>query len=168
MYKGIIFDLDETLVDTKTLKQFRDIRDWRACYSNFNLTILYDSTEKLIDACKNKGYKIGIVTMSPRPYAEKLLRHHDISYDVLIAYRDVVNKKPHPEPMMKCLEKLELDKSEIITIGDDVRDILSAKKAGIEAVGVSWGVSDKQSLLSVGALQVFDDNEELLNFLNLK
>lgn len=167
MYKGIIFDLDETLIDTTALKQYRDSRDWQTCYSNLHTTTLYEDTKKLINQCSSKDYKIGIVTMSPRPYAERLLSYHGIPYDALIAYRDVINKKPDPEPMIKCAEKLRLQNHELITVGDDIRDIISSKRAGIDAVGVNWGVGNKESLVSVGALQVFDNCKELINFLEI-
>ncbi|UOQ43392.1 HAD family hydrolase [Halobacillus salinarum] len=166
MLKGIIFDLDETLVDSTALKNFRDRRDWNSCYSSLNSSYLYKGTNDLLEFCKEKGVKIGIVTMAPRKYAYKILKFHHINYDCLIAYHDVTKRKPHSEPMIKCLEALKLKANEVISFGDDLKDLSSSLNAGIKAFGVSWGVQDRNTLLKGGAEEVFDEFEQIGKFIN--
>ncbi|TCI28209.1 HAD family hydrolase [Exiguobacterium sp. SL-10] len=164
-YKGIIFDLDETLVDTTMLTGFRESRNWPLCYTNIHRTLLYDNVDVLLQKIVDSQIKIGIVTMSPQSYAKKVLSHHNIEYDVLIAFHDVHNRKPHPEPMFKCLESLELLASEVISLGDDVKDIKSSISAGIYAIGLDSSSQRRGSLISAGAQKVFDNYYEIDEFI---
>jgi HAD superfamily hydrolase (TIGR01662 family) len=164
-FKGVILDLDETIIDTRCLKKYRDRRDWTSCYKNFQMTSLYTDVENFFDLCRNMGLKVGIVTMAPRSYAEKILKYHNIPYDSLVAYHDVIHKKPHPEPMLKCAEDLALSPFEILSIGDDVRDIVAGKAAGMHTVGVDWGVSNQQKLKLAGASSITASFQELIKLL---
>lgn len=163
--KGIIFDLDETILNTISLKTYRDKRDWNSCYNNVHLTTIYEDLSEVFIYLHNKGFKVGIVTMSPKQYATKLLAYHDIQFDCLIAYHDVTKRKPDPEPMIKCAQKLGLETNELIGIGDDKRDIISANNAGILSVGVTWGTSTVQDLEEVHADFIINNFSELLNIL---
>jgi Predicted phosphatases len=55
----------------------------------------------------------------------------NIKYDLLITSDDVKNVKPDPEPIILAIEKLNLNKDEIIGVGDSIYDILAYKKAGL-------------------------------------
>lgn len=162
MIKGIIFDLDETLIDTSFLKKFRDRRDWKSCYENKEKTMMYNDLENFLVYIERQNIKIGIVTMSPRKYAETILSYHNINYHSLIAYHDVLHRKPHPEPMIKCMERLNLKSHELIALGDDKRDIISSNEAGILSVGVTWGSSSKNDLEAVNAKLVINEFADLV------
>ncbi len=136
MINSIIFDLDNTLVDTNNLRAFRDTRNWNMCYSNVLQTNLIFNPNDL-----SKYAKIGIVTNSPRKYAIELLNYHKIHFDCLIAYHDVTRRKPHPEPFIKCLNSLSITPTESIGIGDHFNDTIAANSAAMYSIGVTWGDS---------------------------
>lgn len=46
----------------------------------------------------------------------------------------------------KFLKKEKLDKSSILYIGDEVRDVAAAKDAGIKVCAVSWGFNSEEAL----------------------
>ncbi|MEK3854064.1 HAD family hydrolase [Cytobacillus sp. FSL H8-0458] len=163
--KGIIFDLDETLIDTKSLKQFRDRGQWKSCYENVKHTIHFDNGEILLDYLSKSDLKISIVTNSPRKYAETVLKYHNISYEILVAYHDCKPRKPHPAPIFMCAEQMGHPLKNIIGIGDDIRDITAYKNAGIYAIGVSWGVSPGSDLKLAGADIVVDSQCEIIDVL---
>lgn len=147
----MIFDLDETLIDTRCLKRFRDNRDWSSCYENAINTVHYQNGEILLDFLSNSDIKVSIVTNSPRKYAEAVLRNHRINYEYLVAYHDCKPRKPDAAPILMCAEQMELPLESLIGIGDDIRDITAYKRAGIYAIGVSWGVSSEDELIRSGA-----------------
>ncbi|NHM31284.1 HAD family hydrolase [Neobacillus terrae] len=164
-FKGLIFDLDETLVNTTCLKNFRDSGNWRSCFSNIHRTELYPFVEELLTICRELKLKIGVVTMSPRNYAKQVLKHHNIKYDYLVAYRDVTRRKPDPEPMLKCASGLELNPEDILSIGDDLKDVLASKRAGMYSIGVSWGVANKDKLIANGADIVVDSFKDIFSLI---
>jgi len=96
--------------------------------------------------------RIGVVTTSPRAYAERLLSYHRLQIPVLIAYHDVTNTKPHPEPILKGAEKLGVAVSRCIHVGDQVGDIEVAIRAGAIPILVSWqGPLDSHPIRNKGA-----------------
>jgi phosphoglycolate phosphatase len=59
-------------------------------------------------------------------------------FEVLIGRENVENPKPHPEPVLKALHLMKANKENSFMIGDTCLDIISAKEAGIQAIGVKW------------------------------
>ena len=165
MYRGIIFDLDETIINSTVLKDYRNSRDWKSCYSNTHLTSIYEGLDDLQTYLRKQNLKVGIVTMSPKKYAIELLTFHSIHFDTLIAYHDVKKRKPHPEPMLKCATELGIKPNELIALGDDKRDIESANSAGITSVGVTWGCTSREELLLANPDYLIDDITEIYNLL---
>jgi predicted HAD superfamily phosphohydrolase YqeG len=47
-FKGVIFDLDETLVDTRMLASYREKQNWSLCYDNVRHTSLYENVDVLL------------------------------------------------------------------------------------------------------------------------
>src|SRR5687767_9634337 len=94
---GVLLDLDQTLVLTSDIEHLRRRRDWLAVYSSFGDTRLPPSTVEFLRDLRTIA-TTGVVTTSPRSYAERLLRHHGLDVTVLVAYHDVRQRKPHPAP----------------------------------------------------------------------
>ncbi|MBT6048132.1 MAG: HAD-IIIA family hydrolase [Candidatus Scalindua sp.] len=134
---GIIFDLDMTLVDTSLLISFRQNRQWRKVYANIPDTKIYTGIIDLLIDLKSM-YKVGIVTSSPRKYANKIIINHSIDIPILVAYHDTDFHKPSPEPILFGCHKLDCKPSEVISIGDDINDIIASNSAGATSVLVSW------------------------------
>jgi len=93
--------------------------------------------------------RLGVVTTKTAKYSVELLEHFDLMkyFEVLIGREDVKYPKPHPEPIFKALSKLEVDTNRCWMIGDTCMDMLSAKSAGVEGVGVTSGYGSKEQLL---------------------
>jgi phosphoglycolate phosphatase-like HAD superfamily hydrolase len=74
-------------------------------------------------------------------YAEKLLAHHDIPYDCLIAYHDCSPRKPHPDPVLLCLKRLSAMADGSVGIGDSSHDADAYNAAGLTAWGAGWSAA---------------------------
>ena len=168
MIKGIIFDLDMTLVDTSSVFQLRSKRKWSGVYNRLDETKLFDGISSLINNLKRK-YKIGIVTNAPRKYAEKLIDCHDLDIPVLSGYHDTKKHKPDPEPIIYGVKKLGLQPESVIYVGDEISDIYATKAANCRAVGVTWGIGSINEIdkaqpdfiaMNVSELMGWIDNNE--------
>jgi phosphoglycolate phosphatase len=91
---------------------------------------------------------LGIVTTKTGEYSKVLMEHFNIMhhFDVLIGREDVVNPKPHAEPIMKALEKLDTKNKEIWMIGDTKLDLIAAQGANVNSIGVLSGYDKAQTL----------------------
>ena len=91
---------------------------------------------------------LGVVTTKTAKYSIELLEDMGLMsyFEVLIGREDVTYPKPHPEPILKALEKLPNDTGKIWMIGDTCMDMYAAKSAKVGAIGVSCGYGTVKSL----------------------
>ncbi|GAX86945.1 phosphoglycolate phosphatase [Lebetimonas natsushimae] len=100
--------------------------------------LLPTSKEAVIEA--KKFARLGIVTTKTARYSKELLEHFGLMdyFEVLIGREDVENPKPHPEPVLKAIYLMKANKQNAFMVGDTCLDVLSAKEAGVRAIGVRW------------------------------
>lgn len=93
---------------------------------------------------------LGVVTTKTARYSEELLEHLGVMhhFKVLIGRESVTHPKPHPEPILKALQALNRPTTNTWMIGDTPMDLLSAKEAGVEGIGVLCGYSTHAELLT--------------------
>lgn len=91
---------------------------------------------------------LGIVTTKTAQYSEELLEHMGVMhyFEVLIGRESVQFPKPHPEPILKAINHLKADPSQTWMIGDTPMDLICAKEAGVQSIGVLCGYSTKVEL----------------------
>lgn len=130
----------------------------------------FDYVKDVLERLKENGIKLGVVTTKIRLTTEKGLKFVGIhSYmDAVITIDDVVNAKPHPEPVLKAMELLGADPATTMMVGDSTVDMQSAAAAGTLPVGVAWSLKGGQILRDAGAAYVIDDMRELYAFAGLE
>ena len=106
------------------------------------------------ETCKKiaaQGMKIGLVTSTPTDYISvKLIPMRKAGVEnllqVIITADDVVNKKPHAEPLIKGSQKLQVAVEQCVYVGDTRVDIRAGNAAGMRTVGVLTGFDDFKAL----------------------
>lgn len=95
--------------------------------------------------------RLGIVTTKTTKYTIPLLESMDILkyFETIIGRQDVINLKPHPEPIYKAIQMMNIDinRYNIYMIGDTKLDLISANKAGINSIGVLCGYGKYDDLV---------------------
>ncbi|WP_163707804.1 HAD family hydrolase [Mangrovibacterium lignilyticum] len=61
----------------------------------------------------------------------------DEYFDIVVAYEDVANYKPHPETFLRCAEFMGVDPAECLVFEDGILGIQAAKTAGMMVVDVT-------------------------------
>ena len=84
-----------------------------------------------------QGFNLALVTGTSRPEAQKLLPK-DLwgSFDVTVCGCDVQNGKPHPEPYLMALAKLNVKPQEAVVFENAPFGIRSAKAAGLVCIAL--------------------------------
>jgi len=128
-------------------------------------TILLKNAKEAVETA-GEFASLGIVTTKTGKYSQVLMEHFGLmdKFDVLIGREHVQNPKPHAEPILKALEKFDTDNKEIWMIGDTQMDLLSAKNAGVNSIGVLSGYG-KEETLKVFTNIIFYDSLEAVNYL---
>lgn len=99
----------------------------------------FDGALELLIHLKSKGIQTGIVSSKMHFLVERGLRVTGLLpyIDVIIGSDDVINHKPHKEPIIKALGLFD-EFDEAIYVGDHPNDILSGKAAGIKTIGMNY------------------------------
>lgn len=142
--KGIIFDLDQTLVDTRSVLEFREDRNWAKAIRNLYLTKVFPGVKEMLNKLSENNIKCGVVTSSPRKYAEAVVSHHNLEIPVLVAYQDTGRHKPFPDPILKGIASLGLQSENVISVGDVDLDIIAGKSAGAITALCRWSKKDDE------------------------
>lgn len=92
---------------------------------------------------------IGLCTNKPRGVTDAVLSALGLRsrFRVVVAGGDLPEKKPSPEPLLQIAQRLSLDPSRLVMVGDGPQDIECARRAGARSVGVLNGFSPKERLL---------------------
>lgn len=131
-----------------------------------NFEIYPDVKEVLLDL-HDKGYNLAIVTSKFKEAAWPSFTFYGLEniITVFVALDDVVNPKPHQEPVLKALSYFPSHKSAIM-IGDNQGDILSGKNAGIYSAGVSWSFKGESHLREVHPDFMLSDMKDIYRVLD--
>ncbi|MDO9267263.1 MAG: HAD family hydrolase [Sulfurimonas sp.] len=113
---------------------------------------------------------LGIVTTKTGRYSRVLMEHFGLMehFEVLIGREDVENPKPHEEPILKALEKLDTQNREIWMIGDTKLDLIAATNANVNSIAVLSGYDDLETLKKFTNVILNDALEAALYLQNRK
>jgi len=163
--KLIIWDLDETIANTRHLKKIRDNRKWDQVFKMLSSVNHFSGIIDVYQTCLLK-YKQAVVTNSPRKYATGILDKFCIEPDLLVAYHDTRKHKPDPEPFLKCFEHFSIQSNACISIGDTLKDYECSQNANCHFIGVTWGEYSKEQFENLEVKYIAKKPDDILKMIN--
>ena len=152
--------IDSSLLRAEFLQEYSD-----KCFVH---TKMIDDMKKLIDHMNNIQISWGIVTNKHSKYVNKILKGLSIDDKVacLITGDMVSEPKPSPEGLLEASKIAGINPSECIYVGDDERDIIAGRNAGMYTVAADFGFIHKEdSADSWHADKVIKKPSELINLI---
>ena len=131
-------------------------------------TRLFPGIAELVDRLEAKELPWGIVTNKAERFALPLMRQLGYSNraSCIIGGDTTGHMKPHPAPLLAAAEILACSPSTCIYVGDDERDILAGKAAGMETVAVRFGYLNGSDPDTWGADYVVNAPADILTVIN--
>ena len=125
---------------------------------------LYDDVKEGLLSLKNAGFRLAIITNKPAIFIEPILTGLGINnvFELLIGGDSLPERKPHPAPLHYALEQLKVSAQQCVMIGDSKNDILAAKAASIDSVGLTYGYNYGEDINQYQPQWCFDTFAELL------
>jgi len=102
---------------------------------------LFEGIEPLLAALEADGVRWGVVTNKPEYLARDILPQlgWEARCAVLVGGDTLAEKKPHPLPLLAAAEHIGLAPHDCVYVGDDERDIVAARAAGMPSIIALWG-----------------------------
>lgn len=126
----------------------------------------YNGIQEVLNRLKSDGMLLACVSNKNDEPAKILVDHFFPGlFDYVSGSMEGVERKPSPEPVMKCLDALGIEKSEAVYIGDSDTDIKTAVNSGLDIISCSWGYRTREFLMENGAVNICSDPVDLRSFM---
>ncbi len=113
---------------------------------------------------RNHTESFGILTSNSTANVDVFLRNHGIRdlFEFVSSTSKLTGKARHLRAIRKTFS---LKHTEMLYIGDELRDVKAAQKAKIPHAAVSWGFNSRESLAKANPTHLFDTPEEFLRLM---
>jgi len=127
----------------------------------------YNGIVDLLFKLQEQGFKLAVasnkihqatVDLSARFFA-------GIHFIDVFGQREGFPAKPNPSILNEIVTNADVDKSEVLYVGDSGVDVATAYNAGVNFVGVLWGFRPQSELEEVGAKVFVNNSEELFKII---
>ena len=158
-------------LDDETAK--RAVKRYRERYNTVGLyeNKLIEGMDECVKRLKESGKKIALATCKPEQLAIQIIEHFNLTpyFDVLVGSLDDTRKYKNQviEEVFRRFEQTDLNfkRESAIMVGDRKDDVLGAKKAGIQCIGVGFGFAKEGEFEEAGADYVVNLAKELTDFI---
>lgn len=153
------FSILSGITDSETLAAYRQEYIKEADTHMTVNTFLFPETVTVLNALKEQGAKIGIISTKFRFRIRELVDQYFPKdfFDIIIGGEDVKQAKPSPQGIKKALRKLHRRKAETLYIGDSTVDAETAQAANMDFAGVLNGMTTREELAAYPHRQILED-----------
>jgi phosphoglycolate phosphatase len=136
------------------------IRGRRALGLQIDTIQLIKDLGPVIRSLHHQGYRMFILSTNSSLNIQRFLKNNGLDDCFANVYGNagVLSKT---SALKKLMAKERLAAGDCLYIGDEIRDITAASKAGLKYVAVSWGYNTKQSLQAQNPMKLVDTPKQL-------
>ena len=122
-------------------------------------TQIYEPVKQVFTSLRENGCKIGIVTTKYHYRIEAILTKFNMMdmVDIIVGGEDVKTPKPDPEGLLFAMRQLQLEKADILYVGDSIVDAKTAEAAGVDFAGVLTGTTSAEDFANFKSVCVVED-----------
>ncbi|MDC7224299.1 MAG: HAD-IA family hydrolase [Spirochaetales bacterium] len=139
MYLGPLGEREGEILEVHRSYQARIYRDYLE---------IFPRVEEVLRELKQRGKVLAVVTSRTAPSLLRYLDHFHLTgyFDLLVEPSCTEKHKPHPEPVLYALDRLNRPPEQTLFVGDASVDMLSGQAAGVDTAFVLWGPNDPNLL----------------------
>jgi len=132
-------------------------------------TTLFPGAVELLKGLKHAGVRCGIVSSKRGDTIEIIMDRYGVldCLELVIGSHDVKHHKPHPEGLLWAMERLGLEKEEVLFCGDTVIDAETAQNAGCDFAAVLNGTTGAEAFAHWPHVHIAPDLYDLAKWLGI-
>jgi phosphoglycolate phosphatase len=125
---------------------------------------LFPGAMETLVALRDRGFELGVATGKSRRGLRRILAAMDL-LDFFDATRcaDETRGKPHPQMLREIMAERAKAPGQALMVGDTEYDLDMARRAGMDAIGVSFGVHSTRRLTRHRPVAIVDALPQLLD-----
>jgi HAD superfamily hydrolase (TIGR01549 family) len=110
---------------------------WIRHYGEQSAPLIEGVGETLL-ALRGKGYQLAIVSSGSRSRVGREVQQSVLkdAFAVIVCNEDIIDKKPHPEGLVRAIRELNVAPSECAYVGDAPEDIEMGRRGNVMTIGV--------------------------------
>lgn len=110
-------------------------------------TQVFDGVAELVEELRARGLPWGVVTNKSVRFTAPLTRAMPLfeSARAIVSGDTTPYAKPHPEPLFEAARRLGVAPVHCVYVGDDERDIVAGRAAGMRTVAATYGYMGEQA-----------------------
>ena len=123
----------------------------------------YPGISELLSYLQSAGIQLAVASNKYQAATEKLVAHYfpEIRFTAVFGQREGVNVKPDPTVVFDILKLANVEKEDVLYVGDSGVDMQTAANAGVIACGVTWGFRPRAELEEFSPAYIVDTAEEI-------
>ncbi|MEN8147354.1 MAG: phosphoglycolate phosphatase [Campylobacterota bacterium] len=130
-------------------------------------TVTYPNVTTTLQTLKTEGFRLALVTNKPYDFIEPLLEGLGLTglFELCLGGDSLVQKKPDPLPLLHVCERLNVEVSACVMVGDSKNDILAATAANMQSIGVTYGYNYNEHISHYAPDHVVESLDEIIALL---
>lgn len=131
---------------------------------------LFKNVPEVINFLDEKEIPWGIVTNKLESLTIELVKHYDIlsNCKCIVGQDTAAKAKPHPEPVLYALEKINISPKDCLFIGDSINDITAGRYAGTYTAVALYGyIGNPKETSNWGADYYLENIKEVINLFDI-
>ncbi|MDP2261805.1 MAG: HAD-IA family hydrolase [Hydrogenophaga sp.] len=143
----VAFDIDVQHEHYEALKE-EFFLSYESCL--VRATRPFEEVDALLEQLNSRDVRWGIVTNKSQRFTVPLSRAMDVfrHASTLVSGDTTPHAKPHPAPLLEAARQLNLMPSQCLYVGDDERDIVAGRAAGMRTVAACYGYLGADAVVS--------------------
>lgn len=125
---------------------------------------LYPDILEVIKVLKHAGHDLYLLSTNSNQVVKRVLKKYELDSDIKVLKTPSLFGKARS--IRQLLRRHHLDPSKVWMVGDEVRDIEAAHRAGVKILSVSWGLQDKAVLAKEGYDALAKTPEDIVRIIN--
>lgn len=132
----------------------------------FHYSQLFSGIEAMLKQLQENQVQLGIVTSRTNQELKIVFDNFPIQkyFDTAVTATQTKLHKPNADPILKAIDKLQIDPKNTLYIGDSIYDFQCARNANVQFALASWGAKENPEFAKVDyLLKQPNDLVELFN-----
>ncbi len=123
----------------------------------------YPGVPEALERLRAAGWKLAVLSNKPHALTLRVVRAFwPDHFDAIQGYTAEALRKPDPTQLQRLCDRLGIPAGQTVLVGDTPTDIETGRRAGVRAIGITWGFRTRDDLAAAGAGEIVDTPAELV------